>query len=212
MSSPYLTEDQCSHEFYLAVRNSTNIFPIRTHGTKIEEKEGIDVIYVVQDAMERNVKVVLVQEKAPYPPPFTFKLKKKQHNTLWNRQNTFRYRAYFYGFFCVQLPSELPNIMGRTVHFEVDKIPLFSKTTYQVKASPNPFYVYCNSRRRRGYHFVEILMRLRYCRIGLSKSDLPKVIKDLKKLIEEKARFYLIVYDKDERDMQVVVSSSKPES
>lgn len=95
MPSPYLSEDQCSHKFYSEVRRSFGIFPIRTNITKIEALEGVDVIYVVKSAMTRNVKAILVQEKAPYPPPFRFVLERHQHDTLLKRQNAFKHRAYF---------------------------------------------------------------------------------------------------------------------
>jgi len=58
MPSPYLSEDQCSHEFYNQVRCNFGLLPIRTHSTKIEALEGADVIYEVKSAMKRNVKAV----------------------------------------------------------------------------------------------------------------------------------------------------------
>lgn len=211
MPSPYLSEDQCSSEFYSQVRRSFGILPIRTHGTRIEALEGTDVIYVVKSAMKRNVKALLVQEKAPYPPPFRFVLKKHQHNTLLNRQNTFRYRAYFYAFFCVKHLLQLQNITGRTVHFDVDKIPAFNSNTRRVRATASPFYVYPNHRRRRGYHLIEILLRLSYCWMGLPKKFFPQLIEDLRRLVEENERFYVAIYDKDEREVSIFLSLPRPE-
>jgi len=209
MSSPFLSEDQCSHEFYSQVRNNFHIFPIRTHSTKIEAVEGVDVIYAVKNAMNRNVKAVLVQEKAPYPPPFEFVLEKHQHDRLLRRQSTFRHRAYFYAFFCVQNPLQLQAIVGNTVHFDVDKIPAFNSAVSRVRATSNPFYVYPNRRQRRGYHFVEILLRISYCWVGLPNRFFPELIEDLTRLVEENVKFYVAIYDKDERELSILFSSQK---
>ena len=211
MPPPYVSEDQCSHEFYNQVRGGYGIFPIRTHATKIETKEGVDVVYEIGRSMKRNVKAILVQEKAPLPPPFNFELKKRQHDTLVQRQNVFGFRAYFYAFFCVRNLRQLSNIMGRTVHFDVDKIPPFNSKTRRVQAIPNPFYVYLGTRRRRGYHFIEILLRVSYCWTGLPKRFFPQLIEDLKRLIEENQRFYVVIYDKDEKEARAYFNLPRSE-
>jgi hypothetical protein len=204
MPQPYFTEDRCSHEFYYQVRSNLNIFPIRTHCTKIEEKEKVDVVYVFKGLLNRNVKAVLVQEKAPYPPPFEFILEKDQHDILLLRQNAFGYRAYFYAFFCVQSAHEFQSILGNTVHFDVDKIPPFSSATHGVRATNNPFYVYPNKVRRRGYHLVEILSRVAYCWMGLPRKFFPQLIEDLQRLIEQRRKFYLAIYDKEEKETNLI--------
>jgi len=211
MPPPYLSEDQCSHEFYSQVRSNLGILPIRTNITKIETLEGVDVVYVVKSAMKRNVKAILVQEKAPYPPPFRFVLKKHQHNTLLKRQNAFKYRAYFYAFFCVKSLLQLQNIVGHTVHFDVDKIPAFGSKTRRVRVTASPFYVYPNYRRRRGYHFIEILLRISYCWMGLPKEFFPQLIDDLRRLVEENERFYVAIYDKDEKEVNIFFSLPRSE-
>ena len=216
MPSPYVSEDWCSHEFYNKVSQLFRIFPIRTNATKIERKEGVDVVYEIQDPRRRNIKAVLVQEKAPLPPPFSFELNKRQHDLLLNRQRIFRRRAYFYAFFCIRNSHQLPYIMGRTVHFDVDKIPSFNSKTRRVKATTTPFYVYLSSRpkrgwRRRGYHFTEILLRVAYCWVGLPKKFFPQLAEDLKRLIEQNERFYMMVYDKDEKEAHVYFNLPRSE-
>jgi len=203
MPKPFLTENQCSKEFYHSVRNSLNILPISIHGSKIEEVEEADVIYVLRNFRDKDVKALLVQEKAPYSPAYSFQLKRRQHDLLHNRQQAFRRRAYFYGLFCVQNTTELLSILGRTVHLDVDKIPRFSTETQRVKATPVPPYVYLGRFRRRGYHFVEILSRLGYCWMGLPSKFFPYLKDDLRRLIEEHVLFYLFIYHKPERTTDI---------
>ena len=89
------------------------------------------------------------------------------------------------------------------MHFDVNKIPPFTTKTKQVSANPNPSYVYLNKRHRRGYHFVEILIRMNYCWFGLPRKYFPKLEKDLKRLIKENEKIYLAIYDKDAKDVQI---------
>ena len=175
------------------------MYPIRTHGS-IEEKEGVDTVYVpdyIQRLRNKNVKALLVQEKAPYPPSFTFRLEKDQHDLLKNRQAAFRHRAYYYGFFCVKTPFELPYILGKTVHIDVDKIPKFNKLEKRVKATLHPFYIFHNSSKNRGYHLVEILQQMKYCNRGLPDKFFGQLAEDLIMLIRNRIRFYLILHHKD---------------
>ena len=206
MVSSYFTEDQCSHMFFHQVAQFYDVFQYRVHGTPIEHEEGVDVVYIVDllekyDIMKKNAKVVLVQEKAPYPPPYSFYLEKNQHDTLLNRQRLFNRWSYFYAFFSVKTMAEFCHILSRTIFFPVSPISAFSTSTKTIKTTSGFRVIFTSQKRRhnrRGYPFSEFLVRLMHCNFGISRVGFPDLIEQLYVLWEAKIPVYFVIYDKDE--------------
>lgn len=213
MVKPLVNEDQCSHMFFSEIVRLYGILPLRVHGTAIEVTEGVDAVYIMnrlEDLQKRPSKLLLVQEKAAYRPPYSFILKKRQHDTMLNRQSLFTDRAYLYGFFCVKDFYELFQIFMRTIFVEANRIPQFATVTKTIQGFLPTFSVRGPNYRRVGYPFTEILRRLIKCYIGLPNKHFRLLTEDLFLLLKERIPFHLLTYD-IERNITEIISPRRLE-
>jgi len=207
MAKPLVNEGQCSHMFFSEIVRLYGILPLRVHGTTIEVNEGVDAVYIMdrlKDLQKRSSKLLLVQEKAAYKPPYTFILKKSQHDKMLNRQRLFTNRAYLYGFFCVKDFYELFQIFVRTIFVEADRMPQFTTFTKNIRGFLPTFSVRGPNYRRVGYPFTEILRRLIRCYIGLPNEYFGLLTEDLFSLLEKRIPFHLLTYDIEKNIAEII--------
>ena len=207
MAKPLVNEGQCSHMFFSEIIRLYGILPLRVHGTTIEVDEGVDAVYIMnrlKDLQKRSSKLLLVQEKAAYKPPYTFILKKSQHDKMVNRQKLFTNRAYLYGFFCVKDFYELFQVFVRTIFIEANRIPQFTTATKNIRGFSPTFRLRGPNYRRVGYPFMEIFRRLIRCYIGLPNEYFGLLTEDLYSLLEERIPFHLLTYDIEKNIARII--------
>lgn len=204
---------------YHQVANFCGIVQYRVHLTSVEQLEGVDIIYATKRLKSyegKPAKVLLVQEKAPYRPPYSFHLEKSQHDALILKQHRFHTICYFYAFYSVKDNTEFQQILLRTIYFPVSRIPTFNMTAKTVQTAFHPIRVFPTSSNMRGYKvsirahsFFDIFLRLLDCHIGLPSSRFPDLIEDLESFWKQEIPVNLMISDTKEKTVEFLAMKKK---